>query len=116
MVMKLLNFLRPNFTKLLMLFILILMSILVLVHREATSKVLWDQIRGIPYPFLVLTEYRGPCLPEKTFCVEINVQEIYYIELLKNIVIWYVISCALISVYKTARERYGANKSEPPLN
>lgn len=71
-VMKLLNFLRPNFIKLLVLFILILNSMLVPVHREATSKVSWDQIRGIPYPFLVLTEYRGPCSPENTFCVEIT--------------------------------------------
>jgi hypothetical protein len=67
-------------------------------------------MRGIPYPFLVLAEYRGPCPPQKTLCVEVYFQKIHYIELLKNVFIWYVISGILISIYNEVHERYRVKK------
>ena len=103
MFMKTLYFLKPNFYKVLVLAILILITLLVIVHRVPTSKVSWDQMRGMPFPFLVLTEYRGPCTPLNTFCVKYYFQEIYIIELLKNILIWYVASCILVVVYEIIR-------------
>lgn len=106
MVMRLLNFLKPNFIKLLVAFILVFTTVFVIVHREATSKVSWEQLRGIPYPFLVLTENRGPCLPDNIFCVEVYFQKIYPIEMLVNTFIWYFVSCVIIGIFERVKNRY----------
>ena len=112
MLMKTLYFLRPSFSKILVLVILISMTILVIVHSEATSKVSWDQMRGIPFPFLMLTEYRGSCLPSNAFCVKVYFERIFPIELIKNILVWYVVSCVLILIYETVPRQHRVNKSD----
>lgn len=111
MLMKAINLLRPNFPKLLLFVLFMLMSTFVVVSRDATSKVSWDQVRGTPFPYLVLTEYRGPCLPQNTFCVEVNFQRIYLTELLIDILIWYVISCGMILPYEKQIKQFRGRKS-----
>jgi len=105
MFMKALSFLRFDYSKLLVLVALVLMTMLVVVSREATSKVSWEQMRGIPFPFLVITEYRGPCQPLNTFCIDLFFQRIYPIELLKDILIWYVVSCAMVLGYEVLKKQ-----------
>lgn len=103
--MKIIKFLRPNFYKLFLLFILMTMTLFVIVNREATSKISWDQVRGTPFPSLVLTEYRGPCPPQNIFCVEIYFQRIYPIGMFLDILIWYVVSCIVILPYEMLKRQ-----------
>ena len=105
---KILNFLRPSLTKVLILCMLILVTMFVIVHREATSKVLWEQLRGVPYPFLVLTEYRGPCPPDNAFCVEVYFQKVYPIGILGDIFIWYLVTCVITKTFEKVTDWYGA--------
>ena len=111
MFIKILYFLRPNFYKILVLVILVLITMLTIVSRVPTSKVSWDQIRGAPFPSFVLTEYRGPCPPLNTFCVRYYFQEIYLVELLINILIWYIASCVLFMIYNIIGGRSRVNES-----
>jgi len=108
---KTLYFLRPNFQKVVVLVIFILMTTSIIVYREPTSKVSWDQLRGIPFPFLALTEYRGPCPPTNAFCVKFFFQEVRLVELLQNILIWYLVSCFLVSVFGLIGGRFRVHKS-----
>ena len=108
---KTLIFLRPNFPKVVVLVIFILMTTAIIVYREPTSKVSWDQLRGVPFPFLAITEYRGPCPPTNTFCVKYFLQEVRLIDFLQNILIWYLVSCLLVSIIEPIGGRFRANKS-----
>ncbi len=105
MLVKIGYFLKPNLSKVIVLVILILMFIPLVAYREPTSKVTWDEIRGMPFPFLMLTEYRGPCPPANTFCVKSSFQELRFIELIKSILFWYPVSCAIVLGYETLREQ-----------
>lgn len=98
MTAKVLLFLRPSLFKVVIWAVAIFLTLLVVVEREATSKVSWDQTRGIPFPFLLLTEYRGPCPPLNDFCVRFNLQTIYPFGSLLDILIWYFVACALVSL------------------
>ena len=106
--MRLLHFLKPNFIKMLVAFVLVITTVFVLVHREATSKVSWEQLRGIPYPFLVLTEYRGPCPPDNIFCVEVYFQKVNPIKMIVNMFIWYLVSCVIIGIFERVKSQYEA--------
>lgn len=99
MFMKIWFFLCPNLVKLIILTIIISLTLLVVTEREATSKVTWSESRGVPLPFLTLVEYRGPCLP-LNFCTKISVQNIFPLELLLNLLGWYIISCILFLAYE----------------
>jgi hypothetical protein len=96
---KVLLFFRPGLFKVVVLVVAMSLTLLVIVEREATSKVSWDQTRGAPFPFLVLTEYRGPCPPLNDFCIRFYFQAIYPVELLLDALIWYIVSCTLASNY-----------------
>ena len=109
--MKAINFLHPNLPKLILFVLLMLMSMFVVVRRDATSKVSWEQVRGTPFSYLVLTEYRGPCSPQNTFCVKINFQRIYSKNLLVDILFWYVISCGIILPYDKLVKQFRGRKS-----
>ena len=98
MFMKIWFFLRPNLVKLIILMIVILSSLSVVTEREATSKVTWSEKRGVPWPFLTLTEYQGPC-PPVNFCTKVYIQTFHPFELLLDILGWYVISCILFFLY-----------------
>ena len=89
MSIRILDILRPNIQKVLVLALLILVTALVVVDREAGSKGTWVQKRGIPFAFLVLVEHRMIPLPFYEY------REIRYIELIKNIPI---MVCSLMCV------------------
>lgn len=90
------NYLRPN---LLILTILLVALSLTWNEHEATSKVTWKESRGAPWPFLTLTEYRGPC-PPRNFCTELQIDTLHPWALLLDILSWYVVCCSLLWGYK----------------
>ena len=96
--MKALFFLRPNLVKLIVMMIAMLLTLLVITERDATSKVTWNEHRGAPLPFLTLAKYEGPC-PPLGFCTEVHIQTLHPFELLLDALGWYIVSCLLFSGY-----------------
>jgi hypothetical protein len=88
------GFLRPNFIKLAMLVLVMSMTMLVITDQQATSKVTWNQERGLPLPFLTLGKYQGPCPPSDA-CTRVFIQRLHPLELLLDFLGWYVVSCVL---------------------
>lgn len=52
--------LRPTKPMVITFIFVYLLSLMVITDRYATTKVTWDQLRGIPFPFLTLYELRLP--------------------------------------------------------
>src|SRR5262245_61078465 len=111
-------FLRPNLSKAALLIISMLISSIVTTGAEATSKVTWQANRGFPLPFLTLFEYVqvGRC-PQNTICIASNIQNFYPLALMLDILGWYLLSCAITSVYGAIKRQREAGKygSEPDL-
>jgi hypothetical protein len=103
------GFLRPNFVKTLFLLFLLAMTLSVVSGRQATSKVSWQENRGIPFRFVTLTGYAGPC-EQNGFCREMNIQNFYPYMLVIDVIGWYLVSCALISGYETLKKQHSARK------
>lgn len=99
--MKIRLFLRPNPLKLVFVLIGITLTLLLVVERDATSKVTWNESRGAPLPFLTVIEYRGPC-PPHSYCTRVDIKAFHPVKLLVDILGWYVLSCTLFFVYKRA--------------
>ncbi len=51
----------PTMLTLATLIILIILSVLARFEYEATTKISWEESRGLPFPFLAFTEIRGVC-------------------------------------------------------
>jgi hypothetical protein len=118
MLKKIWLFLCPSLVKLAILLIAITLSLFVVVEREATSKVTWSEKRGIPLPFLAITQYQGPC-PPLDFCSEVDVQTLYPAQMLLDVLWWYIASCALFLGYKKVSRRQSpmsSPMSTPPSN
>lgn len=96
--MRVWSFLRPTWVKLLVLAILISITLLVVIERQATSKVTWNESRGAPLPFLTLAGYQGPC-PPLSFCTKVFFHALHPIEMLLDILVWYVVSCVFVWGY-----------------
>ena len=92
--MKIWSFFRPNLVKFIVLIVALSLALLVIMERDATSKVTWNVSRGVPLPFLTITEYRGPC-PPINFCTEVNMQSIHFLQLTLDILWWHIIACIL---------------------
>ncbi len=84
---------RPNLLQLAIWVILLALLLSVATQRIATSKVTWEETRGIPLAFATFGEYRGPCGPEGDFCVKFGVQSLYPFPLALDILILYLTSC-----------------------
>jgi len=54
-------------------FLVILMLTLLPVRSEPTSKVTWEDRRGLPLAFIQINRYTGPCAPEEEACRRISV-------------------------------------------
>ncbi len=51
----------PTLPKVAILVVLIALSVLARAEYQPTTKITWEEARGLPFPFLTLTEIRGPC-------------------------------------------------------
>ncbi len=99
MIMKIILIFRPNTYKIIMMIVLTLLSLLVVTNRKATSKVTWEENRGLPLPYIVLVEYRGPC-PPQNFCKDISIKKIIPVNVVVNLIGWYLILCVIYSRYR----------------
>jgi hypothetical protein len=85
--------LRPSFPKLVILIILIALSVFALTERVPTSKVTWQENRGVPLAFLSLTEHRlGPGL---NFCMRRYLDAFEPFLLISNGLIFYYVTCVV---------------------
>ena len=69
--------------------------LLIPLKREAASKVVWFESRGIPLPFLALSVYRGPCWPERDFCTRLGLESLDLLPLFADLLFIYLLSCAV---------------------
>jgi hypothetical protein len=85
-------FLRPNLLKLLFLTILLAVTCFVPIGHKATSKISWQENRGIPLAIVTLSGYEGPC-SNSNLCREVSIQNIWPIAFILDIFVWYMVTC-----------------------
>lgn len=86
-------FVRPSPFKLASTLILLALSLLVVTQCAATSKVTWEETRGVPLEFITLVKYRGSCGPDGAFCYRYDVLALHPFPLALDVLILYLISC-----------------------
>jgi len=106
-------FLRPNCTKLILVVAIILLSLIITTGSRATSKVTWTANKGFPLPFIEISEHaqRKQCWTN-TICVSTNIQKFYSYAFLLDLLVWYLVSCALTLAFTTVKEHYSQSKLE----
>jgi hypothetical protein len=102
---KTLFFLRPKFIKLVILIIITLLASIAVTEYKETSKVTWEESRGVPWSFLTVIGYHGPCY-QLEYCRKVHIQTLRPLELLVDILVWYIVSCILFSVYKRIAQHW----------
>jgi len=100
---KLWFFIRPSFKKTLLLLLIIAVSAIIVTEHTATSKVSWQEERGIPLSFMNIVGYEGPC-SENGFCRDMNIQSFNFGALIIDIAGWYLISCTIAYVYQIVKK------------
>jgi hypothetical protein len=102
-----LNFLQPSRLKAASFVISILLASTVTTGFEATSKVTWHANRGIPVPFIILFEnVPFERCPINTICVATNIQQFYLYALLFDMLVWYLLSCAIVFGYEVLQDQH----------
>jgi ABC-type antimicrobial peptide transport system permease subunit len=104
--MKYLSILRPNIVKIVITITGVLLSLFIVTNRIAISKVTWDEKRGVPIPFLYLTEYRGPCTYDNKFCSYYIYNSIQPLGIIINIIAIYIISCLVAAIIRRIILKY----------
>jgi hypothetical protein len=104
-------FLSPNFVQIVLLLILAISTSLIVTGYEPTSKVSWLENRGIPFHFVTITGYEGPC-PGKDLCRYINILSFDPWVLITDLTIWYLVSCTIIPVYEAVKKLLGQHLLE----
>jgi len=99
-------FLRPNRAKIVFLLIMAMIATIVITSHDATSKVSWLENRGIPFSFVSISGYEGPCL-QNSPCRIIRIESFNPIAFLFDISFLYVISSLMYSVYEMLKNRHG---------
>jgi len=103
MKVKLIEFLQPSLPVVFLATVLFLLSLIVFVTSEGTSKVSWDQYRGAPLIALQTLQYTGPC-GDVVPCTRVIIGEIYPVTLLIDLMFWYVFSAVGVWSYKAIRK------------
>ena len=75
------------------LIVLIALSVLALSEYQATTKITWEESRGIPLAFLTVTETRGPCLAGAAFWKCRFVEDFHPLQLIANAMVIYYAVC-----------------------
>jgi hypothetical protein len=103
---KLYSFIRPDCTKFIILVVLIILSLTITTDFYPTSKVSWTAKKGFPLPFLVIYEYvQGKRCLINSICFSSNIQEFYPYLIVIDILVWYLVSCCLITGYEILQYR-----------
>ena len=97
---------RPNLLQLGIWAVLLALLLSVATQRVATTKVTWEETRGIPLAFVTFWEYRGPCGPEEGFCRRSGIEALHLFPLALDILILYLISCIVSFVLDSGAARY----------
>jgi hypothetical protein len=99
---KLIEILRPTFPVAILTIVLLLLSLIIIITSEATSKVSWDQYRGAPLKAMVTLRYTGPC-GDVVPCTRNTLGEIYPVAFLVDLIFWYLISALIFFGLKNLR-------------
>jgi hypothetical protein len=101
------NFLQPRRLKIAFFVVFTLFALTVTTSFEATSKVTWQAYRGIPFPFIILFENvpMEQC-PINTMCVATNIQQFFLYALLLDMLVWYLLSCAIGFGYDALKNQW----------
>lgn len=100
------NFLHPSYRKAALFIILTVLAFTITTGFEPTSKVTWKANRGIPFPFITLFENvpMKRC-PINTICIATNIQQFYLFASLVDMLVWYLLSCALVFGYEVMQNK-----------
>jgi hypothetical protein len=79
--------------KSIVLIVLIALSILALSEYQPTTKITWEESRGVPLAFLTVTETRGPCSAGAAFWKCRFVENFHPLQLIANAMIIYYAVC-----------------------
>ena len=99
---KLIEILRPTLPVVILAAVLFLLSLIIFVTSEGTSKVSWDQYRGAPLIALQTLKYRGPC-DDAVPCTRNTLGELYPVAFLVDLIFWYLISAMILFGLKNLR-------------
>lgn len=99
---KLIEILRPTLPVVFLAAVLFLLSLIIFITNEGTSKASWDQYRGAPLIALKTLKYRGPC-GELVPCTRITLGELYPVAFLVDLIFWYLISAMVLFGLKHLR-------------
>jgi hypothetical protein len=98
--------LRPSRLGITFFITLTLLTSTVTTGFEATSKVTWHANRGLPFPYITIFEYvqGGRCLIN-TVCVATNIKYFNPYALLLDMLVWYLVACALVFGYEFLKKQ-----------
>ena len=83
----------PTLLNMAMLIILIVLSVLALSEYRATSKISWEESRGLPFSFLTFTEIRGICNAGIAFWKCRSFENLSLVALIIDVLIVYAVIC-----------------------
>lgn len=101
-------FLRLNAVKMVLQVILLILASLVTSGYEATSKVSWQENRGIPFPFVTISYYSGPCLYQ-IYCQQAKIIYLSMCAIIGNVIVWYFVSCVIVLGYDVLKKYLSRN-------
>ena len=111
--MKVFLFLRPDKTKITLSIILTLLSLIIVTGLKWTTKMTWYANRGFPFPVVKIYDYvKGGSCPPYNICLATNIQDFYPYTLLIDILVWYLVSCAIVLGYETVKKQRRRLKSK----
>ena len=93
----------PTLPNVAMLIILIILSALALSEYNATSKISWQESRGLPFSFLTLTEIRGICNAGIVFWKCRSFENLNPLVLIMDILIVYSAICVSVQTMFESR-------------
>lgn len=112
--MKIWLFLRPNRANLTLSIIFTLLSLIIVTGLEWTTKMTWDANRGFPLPIIRIYDYvKGGSCPPYDICLATNIQDFYPSALLLDLLIWYLVSCAVVLGYQAVMKQGERQLLEP---
>jgi hypothetical protein len=106
------SFLRPNIVRIVLLAFLAISTSLIIVGYEATSKVSWQGNRGMPFHFVTISGYNGPC-PGNDLCRDADIQSFNPWALIIDVAIWYLVACTMVLVYEAVKKQGERRSLEP---
>jgi hypothetical protein len=106
----------PTLLKVAMLISLIVFSVLARVEYEATSKISWEESRGLPFAFLTFTEIRGLC---KTGIIFWECRSIYSLRpmafMMDVLIVYFVVCTAVQTLFELSTLNLKNGYSKPAV-